>query len=151
MGPSVGTPSGRGRRRGLAVLAWLRLARVFSKVDHASSEQFRGYNLSVAQFDVLAHVGAREGITQQELADALLVTKGNVCQLLDRMSDAGLLVRSQDGRTNRLFLTTAGRKLRDELVPAHEALIAEQLSALSSEEQVQLLGLLRTLDHSLRG
>jgi hypothetical protein len=34
-------------------------------------------------------------------------------------------------------------------VPAHERLIAEQLSALSPQEQVQLLGLLRTLDHNL--
>ena len=34
---------------------------------------------------VLNHAGNREGKTQQELADALMVTKGNVCQVLDGM------------------------------------------------------------------
>ena len=134
-----------------AVLAWLRIARVFQKVERASSEQLRCHGLSPAQFDVLAHVGAAEGITQQQLANALLVTKGNVCQLLDRMEVAGLLVRRQEGRANRLFLTDRGRRLFADIVPAHEALIAEQFSALSAEEQVQLLGLVRKLDRALEG
>ena len=38
---------------------------------------------------MLAKVGSTEGISQQELADALLVTKGNVCQLLDKMEGSG--------------------------------------------------------------
>ena len=132
-----------------AVPAWLRLVRVFQKVDRASSDQLRGKNLSMAQFDVLTRVGASEGLTQQELADSLLVTKGNVCQLLDRMERGGLIVRKQDGRSNRLFLTPEGRTLFDAVVPEHEQLIADLFSTLSSEEQRQLLGFLRTLDRSL--
>ncbi|MBI4492112.1 MAG: MarR family transcriptional regulator [Chloroflexi bacterium] len=140
---------GDSRLRWRSVLAWLRLVRVFLKVEHASTEHLRRQGLSGAQFDVLAHVGAAEGITQQELADALLVTKGNVCQLLDRMERCGLLVRRQEGRANHLALTEQGRRLFEEVVPAHEALIAEQFSALAPEEQVQLLGLLRKLDRAL--
>jgi DNA-binding MarR family transcriptional regulator len=45
--------------------------------------------LNNAQFDVLAHVGAVEGMTQQELADSILVTKGNVALLLDRVEGRG--------------------------------------------------------------
>ena len=131
------------------VLAWMRLARVFQKVERVSGEQLRGWDLSVAQFDVLAHVGASEGMTQQELADSLLVTKGNVCQLLDRMEDRGLISRRQDGRANRLFLTGEGRRLFEEVVPDHEALVAERFSALSHEEQEQLHELLRKLDRAL--
>ena len=131
------------------LLTWLRLARVFQKVEHTAVDQLRGYGLSLAQFDVLTQIHAREGLTQQELADALLVTKGNVCQLLGRMEQIGLLERRQDGRANRLALTSAGRALLAQALPAHQALIAEQLSALTPDEQVQLLGLLRTLDHAL--
>ncbi len=131
------------------MLAWLRLARVFQKVERDSSEHLRGWDLSVAQFDVLAHVGATEGIVQQELADTLLVTKGNVCQLLDRMEDRGLIYRRQEGRANRLFLTDAGRRLFAEVVPAHEAAIAERFSVLSEEEQKRLHELLRKLDKVL--
>lgn len=99
--------------------------------------------------DVLARVGATEGATQQDVADGLLVTKSNVCQLLDRMEDAGLVERRPQGRTNRLYLTPAGQQLHDQVLPAHERQIAELFSALSAEEQVQLLGLLRKLDHAL--
>ncbi|HEX5973647.1 MAG TPA: MarR family transcriptional regulator [Rubrobacteraceae bacterium] len=109
----------------------------------------RGWGLSVAHFDVLARVGSQAGIKQQEVADLLLVTKGNVCQLLDRMEDRGLIVRRREGRANHLFLTEAGRRLYDEAVQAHEAMVSERFSALSDEEQAQLHELLRKLDTSL--
>src|SRR5919199_3870028 len=93
---------GRGLRRP-SVLAWLRLLRVSQKVERDLAGQLKLWGLNNAQFDVLAHVGADEGISQQELADSLLVTKGNVCQLLDRMQQTGLIERRPDGRTNRLY------------------------------------------------
>jgi DNA-binding MarR family transcriptional regulator len=123
--------------------------RVFQKVDRVSGEQLRAWDLNVAQFDVLAHVGVGEGIVQQELADSLLVTKGNVCQLLDRMEGRGLILRRREGRTNRLFLTEEGRRLFEEVVPAHEALIAERFSVLSRAEQEQLHELLGKLDKAI--
>jgi len=133
-----------------ALLAWLRLNRVFQKVERVSADDLRCKGLSMAQFDVLAHVGAAEGLTQQDLADSLFVTKGNVCQLLDRMEQAELLVRRQEGRANRLFLTDKGRELFASVVPAHEETIVQLFSALTLEEQEQLLALVRKLDHALR-
>lgn len=137
------------RPRVVAIPIWLRLARVFQKIDRHSADRFRPRGLSVAQFDVLAHVGASDGPTQQELADSLLVTKGNVCQLLDRMERSGILERRQEGRANRLYLTDDGRALHDDLVPRQEAAIVELFSALGREEQQLLLRLLRKLDRAL--
>ncbi len=136
------------RKREIAVLAWMRLARVFQKIDRASAEHLYAWNVSVAQFDVIAQVGSAEGITQQELADRLLVTKGNICQLLDRLEQHGLIRRRKLGRVNHLFLTEAGQRLYQEAVPAQEALIAGQFAVLSPEEQTHLLSLLRKLDHA---
>ena len=132
-----------------AVLAWMRLARVFQKVDRASAEHLRAWGLSIAQFDVITQVGSAEGITQQELADKLLVTKGNICQLLDRLEQHGLIRRRQEGRVNHLFLTDAGTRLYQEATPAQEAFITRQFASLAPEEQAQLLTLLRKLDHAL--
>jgi DNA-binding MarR family transcriptional regulator len=131
------------------VCSWMRLARIFHKVDRLSTEQMRRYCLTMAQFDVLAHVGAREGMTQQELADSLLVTKGNVCQILDRMERGRLIVRRQQGRANCLFLTEEGQRLFQDVVPAQEALIEQTFSALTSTERAELLRLLRKLDRDL--
>src|ERR671926_1474454 len=121
------------------LLAWMRLARVFQKVDRAASESLRCRQLSPAQVDVLAKVGSSEGISQQELANALLVTKGNVCQLLDKMEGSGLLERRPDGRVNRLFLTEQGRRVHDEVVPRHDALLAQQFDTLTAPQQRELL------------
>lgn len=131
------------------MLAWLRLARVFQKIDSASAALFRRHGLNTAQFDVLAKVGAAPGITQQDLADALLVTKGNISQLLDRMERERLVARRQRGRANGLFLTERGQELFDTVVPRQEALIAELIAPLAPDEQLQLLGLLRKLDRGL--
>jgi DNA-binding MarR family transcriptional regulator len=135
--------------RTASLLAWLRLVRVFQKVDRASTDSLRYRQLSPAQLDVLAKVASSEGISQQELADALLVTKGNVCQLLDKMETNGLLERKPDRRVNRLFLTDQGRHVFDEVVPRHDELLAEQFSSLSDADQRELLRLLRQLDHAL--
>ncbi|HLZ30260.1 MAG TPA: MarR family transcriptional regulator [Chloroflexota bacterium] len=140
---------GRRNVRTASLLAWLRLVRVFQKVDRASTDSLRYRQLSPAQLDVLAKVGSSEGISQQELADALLVTKGNVCQLLDKMETSGLLERRPDRRVNRLFLTDQGRQVFDDVVPRHDALLALQFRSLSDADQRELLRLLRQLDHSL--
>lgn len=132
-----------------SVLAWLRLARVFQKIDRVSEVHMRSLGLTVAQFDILAQVGAAHGITQQELADRLLVTKGNISQLIDRMEKLGLLRRSQEKRSNILSLTEKGQELYDRVVPAQEDLVSKQFSALSASEVDNLLHLLRKLDHAL--
>jgi DNA-binding MarR family transcriptional regulator len=139
----------RPRLRQPAVLAWLRLARVFQKIDTRSERFFRTHQLNTAQFDVLAQVGAARGMTQQELADALLVTKGNISQLLSKLEQAGMITRQQTGRTNCLSLTEQGQALFELVVPQQEALIADLLTPLSDDEQRELLRLLRKLDHSI--
>ena len=139
-----------------AVLAWLRLARVFQKIDTRSERFFRSHNsntdqfeLNTALFDVLAQVGAARDMTQQELADALLVTKGNISQLLSKLEHVGLITRRQAGRTNCLSLTEQGQQLFDQVVPQQEALIADLLAPLSDDEQRELLRLLRKLDQNI--
>ena len=147
-----GGTGGAGARRGTrdpAVLAWLRLERVHQQISRAAEACVRRSGLTLAQFDVLAQVGAFEGSTQQALADRLLVTKGNITQLLDRMEGCGLLQRRQVGRTKTVCLTEKGRQVRDCVVPAMERTIGEQLRSLSGPEQRTLLALLRTVDRDL--
>lgn len=141
----------RGGIRRPSLLSWLRLARTFQLVDRKTAEHLKEFNLTVAQFDILAQVGAAEGITQQRLADTLLVTKGNVCQLLDRMEARNLVERrpAETGRSKHLYLTAAGRALNRRVVPSQEDLINRSFSSLTREEQAQLARLLRKLEHSL--
>lgn len=132
-----------------AVLAWLRLARVFQKIDRRSEQLFRKYELNVAQFDILAHVGAADGRSQQDLADALLVTKGNVSQLLAKLERRGLINRTHAGRSNCLSLTPEGRRVFDQVVPQQESQLLKLFSCLPGRDQTELVRLLRTLDRKI--
>ena len=98
--------------RSVGELAWIRLMRVYHQIDRHTADIMKKYDLSVPRFDVLVHAGAREGRSQQELADAMFVTKGNICQLLDGMEAENLLYRRRKGRTNHIFLTDEGQDLR---------------------------------------
>jgi len=142
-------PALRHRPRSLAVLAWLRLVRVHQRIERTAAEHLRCWDVSGPQFDLIAHIGAAEGLTQQELALARLTTKGNLSQLLDHLERDGLVLRVRAGNAKRVYLTDAGRRLFAEVVPDHEALITAQFCALAPRDQEQLLGLLRTLDHAL--
>lgn len=132
------------------MIAWLRLAKVYHKLDRASAEHLSTYGLSVGQFDVLAQVGAHEGITQKELAEKLLVTKSNVCQILGRMEERGLVSRRQEGRAKHLFLTEEGRRMFGQVVPSQEELIDCLLSSVPSEDHDLLSKTLSRLDRALQ-
>lgn len=134
------------------VLAWLHLLRVQHQIQKSEITHLAKFNLTLPQFDVLAQLNREEGITQQTLADRLLVTKGNVCGLMERMLEQGLVERRQDphdGRAYMLHLTPKGKQLIETVMPAHTQLIASQMNALDSEKQKQLLDLLSELDRAL--
>lgn len=134
------------------VLAWIHLLRIQHKVHRRETARLAEYNLTLPQFDVLAQLQHEEGITQQSLADRLLVTKGNVCGLMDRMVEQGLVERRadpQDRRAYMLHLTPKGKALIQQVLPAQSRLIDEQLGKLSLEKQKQLLDLLGELDRAL--
>lgn len=134
----------------ISVFLWIRLARIRRKYERAATERLRSWNLSLAQFDLLTALRVSEGTTQFDLAKQLLVTQGNITQLLEKLEQRGLLTRQQEGRTKCLLLTEQGRQLLSELVPTHVAWNAEQFAGLSTIEQKQLLGLLQKLDHTMK-
>lgn len=132
-----------------SVMVWMRLARVYNKIIHTITEHLRQWDISLATFDLLIQVGAYEGLTQQELADRLLVTKGDICYMVDKLEQIHFLKRSREGRAKRLFLTEQGRQLLDEIMPLHQKLVSSLFAPLSEEDHRVLLSMLRTLDKSL--
>lgn len=132
-----------------STVAWLRLARIYHRIDQRSAETMKCFGLSVSRFDVLNHAGTPEGQTQQDLASSLLVTKGNVTQLLDGLERDGLIERRRDGRSKRVYLTSRGRELRQQAVAAQEAEIAREFAVLGHDNLQTLIALLRTVERNL--
>src|SRR4051794_41855356 len=69
---------------------WFRFVRLNRRVTQAIGAELKAIGLSIPQFDLISTLTEREGVTQQELAERLYVTKGNVSGLVDRLVEAGL-------------------------------------------------------------
>jgi DNA-binding MarR family transcriptional regulator len=136
-------------QRNLAVLTWLRLIRVAQKISHLGAVRVQQLGLSGAQFDLLVEIAGAEGISQQVLAEKLLVTKGNISQLLAKLEQNGLVVRKPSGVTNELYLSDQAKQLVADALPQHDQFITAMMRGLSQQEQQQLYDLLRKLEHSI--
>lgn len=134
------------KSKNLAVLLWFRLARFYLKNVRESNNQLKKWGLTTAQFDVIVHVGRNKRLTQQELADKLVVTKGNVTHLLKKMEELQWIKREVEWKNKYLSLTEIGQKMYEEIVPSQDEFQQTQFSKLTEEEQLQLLTLLRKLN-----
>jgi DNA-binding MarR family transcriptional regulator len=127
--------------------------RFHNRLERRIAETLAVHGLTLPQFDVLATLWHGEGITQQELAERLLVTKGNVVGLIDRVSAAGWVERRpdpEDRRANRLYLTDSGRKLLAQAWPCQAALNQKIFGTLNESELRTMHALLERLEDATR-
>jgi len=129
----------------LGVLLWFRLSRFYNNSNRKSNQHLKEYGLNVAQLDLLAQIGHNKSISQQELADKLLVTKGNITQLLKKMEEQNLIERKQEWKTKFVSLTEKGLKLYSEVIPKQETFQAAQFDSLTEAEKKQFLNLLKKI------
>src|ERR1700734_2644837 len=138
----------------LAVRVWFRFIRLESRLQIAVSERLREIGLSVPQCDVLTTLTEAEGVSQQDLAKRLYVTKGNISGLLDRLEGAGLVERrstAADRRQYEIYLTAAGREAAERAIGIQHALIRATLGRLSVEDLAAFDKMLITLRDIVRG
>jgi len=93
---------------------WFRFLRLHQRITARAAAEYRRIGLSIPQFDLLSTLSEREGISQQEVAERLYVTKGNVSGLLDRLAALGFVERRalpNDRRSYALYLTDEGRAM----------------------------------------
>jgi MarR family transcriptional regulator, organic hydroperoxide resistance regulator len=132
-----------------ALQAWRQMVYTYLKLQHRVEEMLVPYGLVLSQFEALAKVGMNPGVIQQDLVKYLLVTKGNVGALVDRLEEAGLIERRpdpSDRRANRLCLTAAGTSMVTEIFEKHRVLVKEMMSPLDSAERKTLRTLLKVLE-----
>lgn len=98
-------------------------------------------------------LGANPGISQTQIAEALVIDLPNVALILRRMTEAGLVEREQDPidrRRLRLRLTAEGEAQLQSALEFNDSQRRLFAEALTAEESRQLVTLLRKLQKSLR-
>lgn len=75
----------------------------------------KGFDITSEQAVVIMRLGISDGMTQQELSDAIFKEKSSVKRLIDNLIRKNLLVRivdQNDKRSKRIYLTHGGKALR---------------------------------------
>lgn len=120
-----------------AVRVWFRLLRLNTRIRMAMATRLRKLEVSAPQCDVLTTLTEAEGISQQELAQRLYVTKGNISGLIDRLAEAGLVERRSingDRRAHAIFLTPAGRAVAVAGIAAQRDFVARSLGQMDAAQ-----------------
>jgi DNA-binding MarR family transcriptional regulator len=131
---------------------WLQMIRTFWTLQSKVEESLKKHELTLAQFDLLAMLLVLgDKLNQQELANQLAVTKGNMVGLVNRLSRRGYVERvpAQVGRrANLIRLTDAGWNLVVAALPDHRRLVKSMMNPLSGKQLRALRVLLKRLEES---
>jgi DNA-binding MarR family transcriptional regulator len=95
------------------------------------------FGLFRGQPPLLFALWEREGLTHSELAEHLHVQPATITKMIKRMGRAGFVERSQDAedqRVSRVYLTDAGRNIRDAVEGVLRELEKQTFAGFSSEE-----------------
>lgn len=115
----------------------------------AADAALRHHGLRLGQDKLLAALWARDGRTPGDIADAVNVTTPAVTKAATVLERAGLLVRRPDGNDNRLvrlWLTDAGRDLREPVQAARRRLEERITAALTPPERDQFVRVLAKIN-----
>jgi DNA-binding MarR family transcriptional regulator len=129
-----------------ALRVWFRMMRLETRMRSVVAERLRAFDLSVPQCDVLTTLSEQEGISQQDLAERLYVTKGNISGLIDRLAAAGLVERRAlpgDRRSHALHLTEAGRAAAAHGIATQVGFVEETIGRMAPQDLADLERCLR--------
>jgi DNA-binding MarR family transcriptional regulator len=125
--------------------AWRSLARTHAAVSGRMQEALAAAELPpLAWFEMLAAIAAAEGerMKMGDLAEALVITRGGLTKLVDRLVKAGLIERTfceTDRRVSYATLLPAGAELLEEMVPIVSGELELAFAARLSEPQADEL------------
>ena len=124
------------------------LGKAYQKAHGDFKRRLKPYGLTNMQHLVLEGLWYRDGVTASELGKSLILDKATLSGVLDRMVDAGWIIKQQDAedlRVNRLFPSARANEMKERLIGERKKANDALLEDFTLEEQVLLKRLLRDL------
>lgn len=124
------------------------LGKAYQKAHGDFKKRLKPYGLTNMQHLVLEGLWYREGVTASELGKSLILDKATLSGVLDRMVDAGWIIKkqnSEDLRVHRLFPSIKANEMKERLIEERKKANEDLLSDFTMEEEVLLKRLLKDL------
>ncbi len=137
-----------------ALRTWLKLLGSSNLVRKTlQSRLSAGYGVSLSRFDVLANLyrAPEEGVRLSDLSKQLMVSNGNVTQVMTPLVKEGYVDRTkcaQDARAATARLTDKGKALFEKMAADHARWVGEIFANLSTDDHKQVANLLDKLDQT---
>lgn len=115
-------------------------------IDNYVVPNLREHDVTHTQFGVLDYLYSKGEQKINQLLTGLLATSGNMTVVLKNMEAKGWIYRRpcpEDRRASLIGLTESGRRLIATILPQHLDKVEEAMSVLTTEEQKQLIQLLK--------
>jgi DNA-binding MarR family transcriptional regulator len=136
--------------RSLQQEAQLNVVRTGAMLVDDIEQLLKPFGITGTQYNVLRILrGAEpEGLCRNEVRDRMLTRMPDMTRLLDRMEEAGLVVRTRESEDRRMVMTTitaAGRRLLDKLDDLVDEEHNRQFRHLDEKQLRMLIDLLTTV------
>jgi DNA-binding MarR family transcriptional regulator len=115
-------------------------------MQRALAQRIAPHGVTSGAWYFLRVLWEEDGLTQRELAARIGMQEPTAVTALRAMEEAGWITRArnaQDKRKAHVHLTSAGRALRETLLPEARAVIDQATSGMTAAERETLLALLR--------
>jgi len=127
-----------------------RLSVASNAVSTRISQSYRKrFKLKVAEWRLIAILAETAQMTPQDIGKAGELDKITVSRAAAALLNRGLVAQDrnpEDGRSHFLSLTTEGKALYEQIVPAAKAMEDALLANFSVEDRTQLVHLLRQIE-----
>ena len=111
------------------------------------------FDMTLPRFELLSALDrVADGLTMGELSRWLMVSKGNVTGIAERLSEDGFIVREPTPTDRRSFvvtLTEKGRKAYKEMELEYEQLLEKLFNDLSPDDSDMFTGMLAKIKESV--
>ena len=117
------------------------LAQVSRLHHYRAHELLDGLGLYRGQPPLLYTLWEQDGQTHGELAEKLQITPATITRMIQRMEKSGFVLRKPDAddqRVSRVYLTEAGRAVREQLQAVWDRMEIESFAGFNAEEQIVL-------------
>jgi DNA-binding MarR family transcriptional regulator len=133
--------------RSLQQEAYLSVVRTSTALTDGMEDLLKPRGISATQYNVLRILrgSGSDGLCRNALRDRMLTRMPDMTRLLDRMEEAGLVVRVREGEDRRMVMTRItqkGRQLLEDLDAPVMALHRKQMAGLTDVQLRSLSDLL---------
>ncbi|MEI4769725.1 MarR family transcriptional regulator [Psychrobacillus sp. FJAT-51614] len=124
------------------------------KVIHESTNQFFQENgLNPTEFAVLELLYHKGRQPLQQIGNKILLASGSITYVVDKLEKRGYISRvscESDRRVTFAEISKEGNAFMDQLFPRHEQQLLELMGALSEEEKLEAIELIKKLGLSIK-